>query len=112
MKRTILSTIAILCTTLLLLSASKKSDNEAVITITSEKEITFNMSQNGKTIKNLKTPYVLKFSELSGHFIFKANDENCHLKITVDKETHSLTADWNIIALIIEKKQMSCFGME
>ena len=110
MKRTILSIIGIICTILFLSAGAKK--NEVTITVTSEKEITFNMSQNGKTIKNLKTPYIFKFSELSGHFIFKSNDENCHLKITVDKETHSLTADWNIIALIIEKKQMSCFGLE
>lgn len=111
MKKTILSIIGILCVILLSSSSSTKNETETVITVTSEKEITFNMSQNGKTSKNLKTPYVIKFSELSGHFIFKSNDENCHLKITANKDTHSLTSDGNIIALVIEDKQWSCFGM-
>ena len=111
MKKTLVSTIAIIAILLSFSFTSANNENEIIIKVTSEKSIKFDMVQNGKTIKGIKTPYEFKFNEKKGNFIFKSNNKKERLKIGVESKTGSLTANWNIIVLTIENDKMTTFGM-
>jgi hypothetical protein len=111
MKKTLLSVIAIIAILLTFSFTSANNENEITIKVTSEKSITFDMVQNGKVVKGIKTPYEFKFNEKNGNFIFKANDEKKLLKLDVVNKNGNLNAKWNIIVLTIENDKMSTFGM-
>ena len=111
MKKTLLSAIAIIALLLSLSFTNTSVQNETIIKVTSEKSIKFDIYQNGKIIKGIKTPYEFKFNEKNGYFIFKSNDGKNELKVSVVKQNGSLNASWNIVVLTIENDKMSTFGM-
>ena len=111
MKKTLLSAIAIIAILLSFSFTNANNENETIIKVTSEKSIKFDMLQNGKIIKGIKTPYEFKFNEKIGNFIFKANDGKKQLKLDVVNKNGSLNAKCNIVVLTIENDKMSTFGM-
>lgn len=111
MKKAIIAGIGIIVILLSFSFTELKTENERTIKITSERLIEFDMVQNGKTTKGIKTPYEFKFREKDGNFIFKSNEKEVKLKLSVEDKKGSLNAQWEIIVLIIDNKEMSTFGM-
>lgn len=114
MNKTILSVITTLSMLLIFSFTIVNAENEMIIKVTSDKTLEFDMSQNGKTTKGLKTPYEFKFNEEKGHLIFKSKVPENKLKVSVelaDKKTR-LTAEWNFVVLMIENDKILTFGMD
>lgn len=111
MKKAILSVIGILAILLTFSFTNSNFENEIVIKITSDNQIEFDMVQNGKITKGIKTPHEFKFVGNEGDFIFKSNKENEELKVNVEDRNGSLSANWEIIVLTIENDNMKTFGM-
>lgn len=110
MKKTILYVIGILI--ILFTLSCTNTDDEKTIKITSENSIEFDMVQNGKTTKGIKTPYEFKFNEEEGNFIFRTKSGKNNMKMSVKDKHGSLTANRNIIVLTIRGYEMTTFGMD
>lgn len=85
--------------------------NERIVKVTSQKPIEFDMAQNGIITKGIKTPYEFKFVGNEGNFIFKSKKEKEVLKLSVEDNYGSLSANSGIIVLMIENDNMKTFGM-
>ena len=102
MKKTFLTTIIIL-TSLIIFSFKTTTDNEEIIiTVTADKlATTFDMFQDSKTIKGLKTPYQIKLKSDDSRFIFKSKNPKANLKIEARKKGAALSASWPITVLLV-----------
>ena len=113
MKKLILSVVGILAILLAFSFTNSNFNKERTIKITSKNTIEFDMVQNGKTTKGIKTPYEFKFNEEKGNFIFRTKSGGeSRMKLSVKDKHGSLTANWNIIVLTIRSDEMSTFGLE
>jgi len=111
MKKTILTTIIIL-TSAIIFSFRTTSDNEEIIiTVSADKQTTFDMFQDSRVVKGLKTPYELKINSDS-KFIFKSKNSKSSLKMQARKKGGSVMGSWPIIVLLINGDSMSTFGID
>ncbi|MEO5599309.1 MAG: hypothetical protein ABIR06_00135 [Cyclobacteriaceae bacterium] len=108
-------TILVVLTTVILLSftTANVSISEIKITVTSEKQRTFDMFQNSRTTKGLTTPYEIKLKTIDGKFIFKSTKLKSSLKIKVERDGKTaLTAEWPIIVVLIDNDKLTTFGID
>jgi len=108
-------TILVILTSVIILSFKGINENEReyTITVTADKQTTFDMFQNSKTTKGLTTPYEIKVKTTDGKFIFKSNKLKSSLKIKVNEGTKTrLTAEWPITVVLLDNDQLTTFGID
>jgi hypothetical protein len=112
MKR-ILSVAAIIFVSLMILSfTANPVDEDIIITVTADKPTKFDMFQDSKTTKGLKTPYEIRLKSTDSHFIFKSQNSKSKLKIEANKKGAELYASWPITVLLIKGDKLTTFGIE
>jgi hypothetical protein len=112
MKKRLLTTIVIL-TSLIIFSFKTTTDNEEIIiTVSADKQTTFDMFQDSKTVKGLKTPYQIKLKSDESRFIFKSKNPKTSLKIEAKKKGAKLSATWPITVLLIDGDKLTTFGID
>ena len=114
MQKKSLTTLVVL-TSIILFSFTTTHDNasEITITVTSEKQRTFDMFQDRKTTRGLITPYEIKVKTTDGRFIFRSAKSKSSLKIKVERDGRTaLTAEWPITVVLIDNDKLTTFGMD
>ena len=114
MKSTAL-TIFVILTSAIIFSFTPRNENEdeIKITVTADKQTTFDMFQDSKTTKGLTTPYEIKVKTVDGKFIFKSTKLKSSLKIKVEKNGKTrLTAEWPITVVLLDSEELTTFGMD
>jgi hypothetical protein len=113
MKR-ILSLAAIIFIPLMMIFSftTNPGDDEIIITVTADKTTKFDMFQDSKTTKGLKTPYEIRLKSTDSHFIFKSQNSTSKLKIEAKKKGAELYASWPITVLLIKGDKLTTFGIE
>lgn len=114
MQKKSLTTLVVL-TSIILFSFTTTHDNasEITITVTSEKQRTFDMFQDSKTTRGLTTPYEIKVKTTDGRFIFRSAKSKSSLKIKVERDGRTaLTAEWPITVVLIDNDKLTTFGMD
>lgn len=107
------SVAAILCASMLIFSFTSASDeDEIIITVTADKSTKFDMFQDSKTTKGLKTPYEIKLKSTDSHFIFKSQNSKSKLKIEAKKKGAELSASWPVTVLLIKDDKLTSFGID
>lgn len=114
MKKTILFISLVLTSVFILAFVTIPNENkEFKITVTAEKQATFDMSHNGKTTKGLKTPYELTIATADDNFIFKAQNVKTNLVVKAERpKKNSVTGEWPIVVIVIDNDKISTFGMD
>jgi uncharacterized protein YxeA len=112
MKKTLLTTIAILTCVIIFSFTVNTENDEIIITVSADKPTKFDMSQNSKTSKGLTTPYEIKLKSDDSRFIFKSNNSKTNLKIQAKKKGAELSATWPIAVLLIDGDKMTTFGID
>ena len=97
---------------LLSISFTSTTTTERTITLSAEQPLEFDMVQNGIITNGLKTPYKFKFNEDQGKFIFRSKKDEKKLKLNVEKDGGGVSAEYEIIVLIIDNDKQSTFGMD
>ena len=94
-------------------TARNENEGEIKITVTADKQTTFDMFQDSKTTKALTTPYELKVKTVDGKFIFKSTKLKSSLKIKVEKDNKTrLTAAWPITVVLVDNDKLTTFGID
>ncbi|NJN41648.1 MAG: hypothetical protein HC811_04830 [Flammeovirgaceae bacterium] len=113
MKKLMITLSLVLCG--LIVSSFLGNENnkdEVVISITAESETIFDMSQNSKTTRGLRTPHEFKMNANDGKLIFKSQNGKSRLNIKVVSDEATLEADWPVTVVIIDGGKWSTFGMD
>lgn len=110
MKKISSTILALLsCVFIFSFTAIDENESEIKITVTANKETTFDLFRDGKTAKGLTTPYEIKVRAVDSKFIFKSAST---LKVKVEKGNEAtLTAEWPITVLLVENNVLTTFGM-
>jgi hypothetical protein len=109
----VFSLIAVIVASLLVFSFSLTPDTEEiVITITADKATKFDMFQDSKTTKGLKTPYEIRLKSTDSHFIFRSQNTKSTLKIEAKKKGAELYASWPVTVLLIKGDKLTTFGID
>jgi hypothetical protein len=112
MKKTLLTTIAILTCAIIFSFTTNTDNDEIVITVSADKPTKFDMFQNSKTSKGLTTPYEIKLKSDDSRFIFKSKNSKTNLKIQAKKKGAELSATWPITVLLIDGDKLTTFGID
>jgi len=113
MKKTILTFTALLaCLAFFSFAFINNAATEIKITVTADKETQFDMFQNSKVVKDLKTPYEFTIKAEENKFVFKPKDLKTTLKIKAQKKLGGVTGEYLITVLLIDSEQMTVFGMD
>jgi hypothetical protein len=96
----------------LFFSFSLVDDNEKIIKITADEIAEFDMVQNGIVTEGVKTPYEFKFKGKDGKFIFRSKIDDKKLNMSVEGKMTKVTANWEVIVLLVEDGELLTFGMD
>ena len=113
MKKIIIS-ISVVLASIIIVSFrpnKNKGNNETVITVTADKQTTFEMFQNDKVTKGLVTPYELKFNSDLGKFVFKASD-NSILHVHLTNRNSKLSANMVVTVILMTNETIETFGID
>ncbi len=112
MKKIIFSTVVILTSVLVFSFKSAKIDNEITITVTADKQTSFDMNRDGEITKSLVTPYKMTINSNDSRFIFRAASKSPGFQVTATTKDSKLTADWQVTVLIVSNRSVYTFGMD
>lgn len=113
MKKVILASVLILTSVMIFSFTPKPEKEEITVTVTAGKETMFDMSQNGKTVKGLTTPYTIKFKTDNEDFIFKLRDSSSNLSVKAESRKGKISTNgYQITVLVIDGSKWSVFGMK
>lgn len=113
MKKAILASVLILTSVVILSFTTKPEKEEITVIVTADKETIFDMSQNGKTVRGLTTPYKIKFKTNDEDFIFKTRDSSSNITINAESGKEKISANgYQITVLVIDGGKWSTFGMK
>lgn len=114
MKKTISLISLVLISVFVLSFITIPDENKEIrITVTAEKQTTFDMSHNGKTTKGLKTPYELKITTANDNFIFKANNLKTNIAVKAERQKKNMViGEGPIVVIVIDNDKMTTFGMD
>ena len=114
MKKTILFISLVLTSVFILAFVTIPKENKEIkITVTAEKQTTFDMFHNEKTTKGLKTPYEITISAADDRFIFKSQNLKTNLVVKAERANkNSVIGEWPIVVVVIDNDKMSTFGMD
>ena len=115
-KLALISVVLLSCLVMLSFKSDKSNLQEFTITVTSDKQIEFDMYQSvaenqTSTLTGLKTPYNTTVLVADGRFIFKQKELGNNLQIKFSNNATVLTADWPITVVLVEGNKVSTFGM-
>ncbi len=111
MKKLVLPLASFLSIFLIFSCTNPNTINERTIKITSDTQVEFDMLQNGVTTSGIKTPFEFKFIDEVGDFIFKSENKQNQLKLNLEDNEGSLSANGEIIVLVIKNDEMKTFVM-
>jgi hypothetical protein len=111
MNRTVFTTIIILLSAITFSFNAKENSEEVVITVRADKKITFDMTQDGETVKGLTTPYNVRIKSGDSRFIFKSKNPTANLRIEAKKKGAKISAISSTIILFINPKNFKIIGV-
>lgn len=114
MRKLIWTTMAVLASALIFsFSHNRVEADKITVTVTADKPTTFDMYCNQSTKKGLKTPYELTLSAAEAKFIFRTQSSANPVKISMrNGYGGSLTANWPVTVVLIDRDMMTTFGID